>query len=204
MRYCSIDFETANRYPDSACAIGLCEFDEEGCLLDSYYSLIRPRRLEFDPMCTAVHHLDPFDIAKAPTLDELWPDITSFVYGLPLVAHNAPFDIPVLKASAESAGVGGIETEYYCTLSLSRRVLSHRSSYRLTSLAGDFGWVYDAHMALEDALVCGKLFARLCGEALFSESSMSSFIKKVYGTAPGAYPRRLLIERPASVQLSLF
>lgn len=204
MRYCSIDFETANRYPESACAIGLCEFDEEGSLLDSFYSLIRPHRLEFDPMCTAVHHLDPLDIAKAPTLDELWPGICSFVYGLPLVAHNAPFDIPVLKASAMAAGVGGLETEYYCTLSLSRRVLAPRASYRLTSLAEDFGWVYDAHMALEDAIVCGKLFARLCGDALFSDSSMDAFMKKVYRGMDRGYPRRLLIERPASVQLSLF
>lgn len=205
MRYCSIDFETANQYPDSACAIGLCEFDEEGCLKDKYYSLIRPSRLIFDPRCTAVHRLDPIDISKAPTLADIWDDITAFIYGLPLVAHNANFDIPVLKASAEAAKVGGLKTRYYCTLSLSRRVLANRTSYRLKSLAEDFGWVYEAHMALDDAFVCGKLFSRLCGDALFSDSDMELFMHQVYGQDnQSGYPRRLEIEPPASVQLTLF
>ncbi len=154
MRYCSIDFETANQYPDSACAIGLCEFDEEGCLKDKYYSLIRPSRLIFDPRCTAVHRLDPLDISKAPTLADIWDDITAFIYGLPLVAHNANFDIPVLKASAEAAKVGGLKTRYYCTLSLARRVLANRTSYRLKSLAEDFGSIW-------------RLMMHLCAESFF-------------------------------------
>ena len=79
MEYVSIDFETANTSFDSACAIGLCLFSSEGEELDSYYSLIRPKELVFDTRCTMVHNLDPYDIANAKSLPELWPDILAFI-----------------------------------------------------------------------------------------------------------------------------
>ena len=194
MQYIAIDFETAAQTKDSACAIGLVRFNQDGEVLDRYYSLIRPKSLVFDPVCTAVHHLDPIDIANAPTLPEIWNDIRSFIgTGMPLVAHNAPFDMYVLKASAESWGLGGIEVDYYDTLTLSRKIWPGLPSYRLTSLASDLGWTYDAHMALDDALICGRLFQRLCRENLYDEHEFWRFMKKLYRDNHTGYPKHLSI-----------
>ena len=97
MQYVAIDFETANKSSDSACAIGLNLFDENGCLKDSYYSLICPEVPYFDPACTAVHGLNAEDILGAPKLKDIWDEILSFISNRPLIAHNAPFDIRVLN-----------------------------------------------------------------------------------------------------------
>ena len=97
MNYVAIDFETAACRMDSACALGLVRFDSEGEILDSWYSLIRPPVLQFDDVCTQVHHLSPIEISKAPTLLDLWPEISGFIKNDPLVAHNAQFDMGVLK-----------------------------------------------------------------------------------------------------------
>ena len=97
MNYVAIDFETAACRMDSACALGLVRFDSEGTELESWYSLIRPPVLQFDDVCTQVHHLSPLDITKAPTLKELWPEIREFIKNDPLVAHNAQFDMNVLR-----------------------------------------------------------------------------------------------------------
>ena len=42
MQFVAIDFETANNSADSACSIGLVKMDEEGAVIDSFYSLVRP------------------------------------------------------------------------------------------------------------------------------------------------------------------
>ena len=44
MTFTTIDFETANQMPQSACSVGLAKFDECGNVLDRFYSLIKPPR----------------------------------------------------------------------------------------------------------------------------------------------------------------
>jgi DNA polymerase-3 subunit epsilon len=68
MNYVAIDFETANGYPGGACSVALARFDEEGMLLDTYYSLIHPKHPYFDPSMTAVHQLKDEDCLAAPEL----------------------------------------------------------------------------------------------------------------------------------------
>ena len=180
MNYVAIDFETAACRMDSACALGLVRFDSEGTELESWYSLIRPPVLQFDDVCTQVHHLSPLDITKAPTLKELWPVIREFIKNDPLVAHNAQFDMNVLRHTLVAWDLDVPSYKYFCTLSLSRKLWKGRRSYKLTSLAEDMGWEYDAHNALADAEVCGKLFSRLCGEVLYNDDVAARFFSRIY------------------------
>ena len=180
MNYVAIDFETAACRMDSACARGLVRFDSEGTELESWYSLIRPPVLQFDDVCTQVHHLSPLDITKAPTLKELWPEIREFIKNDPLVAHNAQFDMNVLRHTLVAWDLDVPSYKYFCTLSLSRKLWKGRRSYKLTSLAEDMGWEYDAHNALADAEVCGKLFSRLCGEVLYNDDVAARFFSRIY------------------------
>ena len=180
MNYVAIDFETAACRMDSACALGLVRFDSEGTELESWYSLIRPPVLQFDDVCTQVHHLSPLDITKAPTLKELWPKIREFIKNDPLVAHNAQFDMNVLRHTLVAWDLDVPSYKYFCTLSLYRKLWKGRRSYKLTSLAEDMGWEYDAHNALADAEVCGKLFSRLCGEVLYNDDVAARFFSRIY------------------------
>lgn len=192
MDYCAIDFETASRYASSACSIGLVRFDGEGCKLDEYYSLIRPPVLVFDPLNTSIHHLSEEDIAEAPTMEDLWPDISAFIGSLPLVAHNAQFDVRVLRESLSAWGLEPSHNDYYCTLNLSRRLWKGMDSYRLTALAESLGWEYEAHNALSDSYVCGRLFSRLCGDALWDEERARLFFRQLYKKEwPKRYPRKV-------------
>ncbi len=192
MQYVSIDFETANTLRSSACAIGMCLFNERGECVDDYYSLIRPERPYFDPRCTAVHNINPYEILAAPPLGRLWSEITAFIGDRILVAHNAPFDMSVLFESASSSGLAGLDNEYYCTLSLSRRLLD-LESYRLSNIARYYGWNYRSHMALDDALVAGYLFHNLCGRNLEERDAFDGFIRRLYGRRQSGYPRRIVL-----------
>ena len=189
MNYVAIDFETASTEKDSACSVGLVRMDEDGNAVSRYYSLIRPRVPKFDPFCFQIHHLDPLDILSAPTIADIWEDMKAFIGPLPLVAHNARFDAEVLRASLDSWGIEVPHNEYYCTLSLARRLWKGRRSYRLSALAEDLGWEYQAHNALADSEICGRLFSRLCGTALYDDETASRFFRRVYRN--GCYPKRL-------------
>lgn len=189
MEYCAIDFETASRWPESACSIGLVRMDGSGEVLDRFYSLICPKVPVFDPFCTAIHQIPAEDILAAPTMAEIGNDIRDFIGGDPLVAHNAQFDINVLNATLASWGMESFMNPYYCTLSLARKVMPHQRSYKLTELAAGFGWEYDAHNALADSEICGRLFRRLCGDALLNEEDMKAFFRRIYREKKGRYPR---------------
>ena len=159
MNYVAIDFETAACRMDSACALGLVRFDSEGEILDSWYSLIRPPVLQFDDVCTQVHHLSPIEISKAPTLLDLWPEISGFIKNDPLVAHNAQFDMNFLNSECERCSLPPVKNKVSDTLKLSRLLFPDFASHKLDFLADQF--MIDkgsSHRALDDAKTCMELF----------------------------------------------
>lgn len=188
MNYVAIDFETANQDPSSACALGLARFDDEGRLCDSWYSLIRPPVMYFDPACMAVHHLIPADCRWQPRFCELAGDIISFIGTDPLVAHNAPFDIRVLVSSAAQYSITFPEWEYYCTLAISRKLLPSYRSHSLSYLVSEYLCSeYNAHEAASDAWACGTLFSRLLSQRLYDKKGLDHYLK-LKGIS---YPKRL-------------
>jgi len=157
MNFVTIDFETANYSQESACSIGLVKFDG-GKAVDTYYSLIRPPKLYIKPEFTNIHGLTVDDVRPAPRFKKIWDSgVKPFIGDLPLAAHNAAFDMGVLKAVLEYYKLPVPQLSYFCTCKLARRTWPHLKSHALTSLASHFDIIYNAHNALDDALTCGKL-----------------------------------------------
>lgn len=98
--FLAIDFETACSSSNSACAVGIaCIKDLQ--VVRTVYSLLRPPALRFDPINIRIHGITPDMVKKAPTLDAFWPKISPlFSDGCIVLAHNAPFDMSVLRNSA--------------------------------------------------------------------------------------------------------
>jgi DNA polymerase-3 subunit epsilon len=157
MNFIAIDFETAQYSPESACSVGLVKF-QHGEAADTFYSLIRPPELYIRPDFTEIHGLTVEDVRDAPSFAELWESrIRPFIGDLPLAAHNASFDMGVLKAALEWYELPIPRLNYFCTLKLSRAAWPGLKSHALTKLGAHFGITYDAHNALEDALTCGAI-----------------------------------------------
>jgi len=157
MDFVTIDFETAIISQESACAVGLVRF-VNGEAVDTYYSLIRPPKLYIRPDFTDIHGLTVDDVRDAPKFDELWDSgIKTFIGDFPLAAHNAKFDMGVLRAALQWYELDVPAFPYFCTCHLSRRVWPGFKSHALPSLADHFGIKYNAHNALDDAMTCGKL-----------------------------------------------
>jgi len=157
MDFITIDFETATGKPESAIAVGMvkyCNYQP----VSTYYSLIRPPNLYIRPDFTDIHGLTVDDVKDAPDFEEIWEtEISRFIGSTLLAAHNASFDMKVLKAVLEWYKIPILESPYFCTLNLARKAWPKLKSHALSELAKNFGIIYNAHNALDDALTCGKL-----------------------------------------------
>lgn len=100
--FVAIDFETATGYSDSACSIGIIAVEGLKIVEKKGY-LIQPPDNEYWGRNIAIHKITPDQTRHAPTLNELWPEIEHFFNEhIPVVAHNAPFDMTVLRASTNA------------------------------------------------------------------------------------------------------
>jgi DNA polymerase-3 subunit epsilon len=155
MNFIAIDFETAKYSRESACSVGLVKF-RDGKVTDTFYSLIRPPVLYIRPEFTGIHGLTVDDVRDAPSFADLWENsLRPFIGNLPLAAHNAAFDMGVLRAALEWHELPIPPLKYFCTLKLARAAWPELESHALTSLGEHFSITYDAHNALADAQTCG-------------------------------------------------
>ena len=98
-------------------------------------------------------------VEDAPLFYQIIDSFNEFIEDLPLVAHNAPFDVKHLYVN----GMDSIEEKtVYDTLSLSRRILKGEDSYKLSNICETAQiFMTDAHNAIYDSFAAGELFIYL-------------------------------------------
>ncbi len=161
MRYVAIDFETANNALTSACSVGLARM-ENGKVIDTYYSLINPASSYFSPFNISIHGIHPEDVVDAPTFRDIWPDMLMFIDNDLLIAHNAPFDIGIVKALLTHYDLAVPPLNYADTVRIARVSFPELPNHKLTTISAHYGFDYEAHHALDDAVNCAKVFHRAC------------------------------------------
>jgi DNA polymerase III subunit epsilon len=176
MNFVTIDFETATGKPESAISVGLVKYRNYRPV-SAFYSLIRPPNLYIRPDFTEIHGLTSEDVKDAPDFNCLWKnEIKRFIGNTMLAAHNASFDMRVLKAVLEWHELRVPKLPYFCTLNLARLAWPKLESHALAALAENFGIIYNAHNALDDALTCGKL-VRMAAEEFYPNREIADFLE---------------------------
>lgn len=122
MRFLAIDFETASACRDSACAVGVARV-EDGQIVSSASYLIQPPGNQYDSFNVGIHGITPEMTANVAPFVPVLDAVLTWADGLPLVAHNASFDMSVLRAGFEAGGRAYPQRDYYCSLLLSRSAL---------------------------------------------------------------------------------
>lgn len=162
LSYVAIDFETANARRTSACSVGLTKV-MNGQIVDSFYSLINPEE-SFDYFNTEINGIHEEDVTDAPTMADLYPELVPFIDGLPLVAHNASFDMSVLRYTLDKYELPYPEVGYFCSWILAKRLL-RLPSYRLDKIASYYKIRFQHHQASDDARVCAEIVRNMLNEA---------------------------------------
>lgn len=156
MQFVSIDFETANEKRYSPCAIGVVVANEHG-IVDEFYSLINPL-MGFTSFNTYIHGITEQDVAVAPTFPELWPTLRTYLENKLVVAHNASFDMSVLRNTLDHFDLTYPELDYLCTVNISKKIWPELRNHKLNTLADYHSITFDHHQALEDARVAAEIF----------------------------------------------
>jgi DNA polymerase-3 subunit epsilon len=140
LSFCAIDFETANFYRGSPCAVGLVK------VVDTRRYLMRPPKGfdDFDPFNIGIHGITPEMVRGEPRFADRLPEILAFAGGLPFVAHNASFDMGVIRDACVVSDIQWPEASYACTLVLSR-VTWNLLSYSLPWVAEAAGVSLEHH-----------------------------------------------------------
>src|SRR3954470_5751731 len=153
-----------------------CELTEVGAVLvgggephERWQSVVRPQR----PLGRGIQRFTGITqemVDSAPPPEEVLPQLARRLEGRVLLAHNARFDVGVLRQAFDRAGLDWPNPPSLCTVTLARRFAPLARKRSLAPLAHSLGIeVEETHRALPDALTCARvfcaLFPRLCANA---------------------------------------
>ena len=160
--FAAIDFETANHHPSSVCSVGVVVV-RNGQIADKIYRLIRPEPEWYSYWHTQIHGLTAADTGNEKVFPHVWADIEPKIAGLPLVAHNSPFDEGCLKAVFRVYQMDYPDYEFHCTLKASRKTFGKLlHSHSLSVVAAHCGYdLANHHHALADAEACAAIAMRI-------------------------------------------
>lgn len=166
MTFASIDFETANFLRGSPCAVGIVIVDN-GRITKRERWLMRPPKPAdfFEDFNTSIHGITAKDVRKRPRFNRLLPNLLNIIGDRPIVAHNASFDLGVLREACNLSNIPWPELTYTCTMVISRSMLK-LPSYKLPFCAEAMDIsIDDHHDPLSDAEVAAELLLSLAHKA---------------------------------------
>ncbi len=171
MKYIVFDVETPNRANNRMSAIGITVI-EEGQITDSFFSLVDPET-HFDYFNTKLTGISAQTVQGAPNFSGLWEQIEPIMDSGILVAHNAVFDMGVLKKCLYDYGITWKNTaKYLCTVQAGRRLLPGMS-HSLNVMCDYYGISLDHHQADSDSRACAEILLRY----IENGANVNSFIR---------------------------
>ena len=157
-RFIIFDVETPNYRCNRMSAIGITVL-EDGVVTNEFSSLINPET-DFDAFNIRLTGIDEELVRDAPTCPELWPQIEPLMSSGLLVAHNAVFDLGVLKKCLDYYEIDWKPyARYLCTVQMGRRILPGMS-HKLNTLCDYYGIALNHHHADSDSHACAEILLR--------------------------------------------
>ncbi len=166
MKITCIDFETANSSRGSACSVGIAII-LDGEIIETDEYLIKPHRscAYFDPFNISIHGIRSQDVAASPDFKSLSSWLIEHLKADLVVAHNAAFDMSVLRAVCDLYHMPYPEFDYFCTYKAASRLWRHLHNHKLNTLCDYIGHEFKHHNAQADAEAAGKVLLTMLAEA---------------------------------------
>ncbi len=161
-----VDFETTGSvdgYPVEPWQIGMVRINRRRVSAgECFESLLRVGERPFNPRAPGRHAVLRAQIAAAPSVYDLWPELQVWVRGCPMAAHNVGTERGVLRRAAPLHRIG----PWVDTLALTRHAYPRLESKALEDVTRELGLeTYvrslcpdrEPHDALYDAFACAAL-----------------------------------------------
>lgn len=158
INFTAIDFETANSSSASACQVGLVRV-RDGQVVGRAEWLIKPPESHghFEAFNVHLHGVTQEMVRDALTWEEQLPDLLSFIETDVVVAHNAGFDMGVIRAACSVTIQPTPKFKYLCSVQVSRKTYDIPShSLPFSAEAAGFS-EFQHHNALADSEACAAI-----------------------------------------------
>lgn len=155
-RFIVFDVETPNYNNDRMSAIGITVV-EHGAITKEWSTLVDPE-VRFDAFNIQLTGITPAMVQGKPNFEQLWQMIAPVMESGVLVAHNAPFDMRVLKSCLQAYGIGWKSSvPYACTCSMGRKCYPGLPNHKLNTMCQHLHIDLQHHDAGSDSRACAGL-----------------------------------------------
>lgn len=131
----------------------------DGKIVDCFTTLVNPQ-VKISAKITELTGIDDEMVRSKPTFSEICGDFYKYIDGAVMVAHNASFDMSMMRAHFDRENYV-FQNDYYDTLKISRSTVKGLSNYKLNTVCDHFGIEFLHHRAMSDAHATAKLFIEL-------------------------------------------
>ena len=141
-----------------------------------------------------IHGISDQMVESAATIRETLPNFLEFIEDLPLIAHNAKFDLGFLIFQMHQLELPLKRNKIYCSVHQSRKSIEDCENYKLGTLAKFLDVALESHhRATDDALASMRIFAHCI------EKSNHKISKHLYDFSH--YDQGSTIELPENLNL---
>ncbi len=152
----------------------------------SFYSMVNPER----PLSLAameVNGITEEDVADAPRITEVVPEFLDFVGDVPMVAHNAVFDLCFIALGVYTCNLPMSSNDVLCTCKLGRKILPGLlGGYSLENLVAELDVdAQPGHRAQADVEATWDVYRKLAQFATEDElPTLHQLLELQHGTVP--------------------
>jgi DNA polymerase III subunit epsilon len=193
-----VDIETTggSLYGDRIVEIAVLRV-ENFKVVKKFQTLINPQRY-LPPSIVDITGIDPSELDKSPTFEDIAPQLLEILEGCKFVAHNVRFDYSFIKNELKRLGIN-FSQKHFCTVKLSRRLFPEHKHHNLDVVIERCGFkIKRRHRAFDDAEVLYKFYKlakKQFGEeallqAVADISKQPSLPVHLASNIPGALPKK--------------
>ena len=118
-------------------------------LVDEYDVLINPG-IEIPEIITTITGITNEMIEHEKTIAEVLPEFIDFIGDLPVICHNAPFDIGFINTNLKRLNMKEMDNQAIDTVLLAKEYIPQAYNYKLETLKKYFKLDFGSHRSVED------------------------------------------------------
>lgn len=178
MRFAALDFETANNFIGSICAIGLA-IVEDGSIVSRKYWLVKPHADHnyFDPFNVMIHGITAGMVKNSEEFNVIYErELLPLLQDNIVIAHNAAFDMSALRHVLDLYHLDYPGIQYLCTYKAALKTWYGLENYKLDTISRFLNFQFKHHNAEEDALACANILLAILSKNRSSDIKQLSDI----------------------------
>lgn len=158
MEYITIDMDLADRILPSYCCVSVITW-EDGNMKDVYSSYIYPD-CDIEDFMLARHGITNKDVDAAPTMSNVWCEISKIIEGKLVFFVNGSKDVDMLLRRLDVDYLETPSFNYGSIISICKRTWDNLSKYDFATITSELGISTSHYNSLNDAIAMGMIINR--------------------------------------------